>query len=71
MRYSIETRDQIYVKSYEFLSFAKNNGKNLRSKYRKKFLDSTKKTLNNRYLQKCFKKSNSKNIRCNWLINWN
>ena len=37
MRYSIETRDQIYVKNYEFLFFAKNNGKNLRSKYRKKF----------------------------------
>ena len=28
MRYSIEPRDQIFVKGYRFLSFAKNMGKN-------------------------------------------
>ena len=27
MRYSIESRDRIYVKEYGFLSFAKNLGK--------------------------------------------
>ena len=51
MRYSIESRDRIYVKSYGFLSFAKNNGthatkvaKNLRNNYSQKFLDSAKKS---------------------------
>ena len=29
MRYSIEPRDQIHVKRYGFLSFAKNIGKDL------------------------------------------
>ena len=29
MRYSIEHRDEIFVKEYEFLSFAKNMGKNI------------------------------------------
>ena len=33
MRYSIEPKDRIYVKGYRFLSFAKNIGKNLSSKY--------------------------------------
>ena len=28
-RYSIEPRDRIFVKSYGFLSFAKNMGKNI------------------------------------------
>ena len=43
MRYSIEPRDRIYVKGYGFLSFAKNIGKNLSSKYGQKLLDSAKK----------------------------
>ena len=42
MRYSIEPRDRMYVKGYEFLSFAKNMGKNLRNKYDQKLLDSAK-----------------------------
>ena len=42
MRYSIEPRDQIYVKAYEFLLFAKHIGKNLSSKYNQKLLDSAK-----------------------------
>ena len=29
MRYSVEPRDRIYVKGYEFLSFAKNMDKKL------------------------------------------
>ena len=47
MRYSLQPRDQILVKGYEFLSFAKNMGKklskNLRSKYSQKLLDHAKK----------------------------
>ena len=44
MGYSIEPRDRIYVKGYEFLSFAKNMGKHLSNKYGTKFLDSAKKS---------------------------
>ena len=44
MRYSIESRDRIYVKGYGFLSFAKNMGKSLRNKYGQKLLDSAKKS---------------------------
>ena len=44
MRYSIEPRDRIYVKGYRFLSFAKNMGKSLSSKYGQKLLDSAKKS---------------------------
>ena len=44
MRYSIEPRDRIYVKGYEFLSFAKNMGKILSNKYGQKLLDSAKKS---------------------------
>ena len=44
MRYSIEPRDRLYVKGYEFLSFAKNMGKNLSNKYGQKLLDSTGKS---------------------------
>ena len=44
MRYSIEPRDKIYVKRYEFLSFAKNIGRSLSNKYGKKLLDSAKKS---------------------------
>ena len=43
MRYSIEPRERIYVKGYEFLSFAKSMGKNLSNKYGQKLLDSAKK----------------------------
>ena len=57
MRYSTEPRDRIYVKGYEFLSFAKNMGKHLSNKYGQKNLDSTKKLL---------QKGNLKNIRSIW-----
>ena len=43
MRHSIETKDRIYVKGYGFLSFAKNKGKSLGSKYGQKLLQSAKK----------------------------
>ena len=51
MRYSIESKDIIYIKGYGFSSFAKNMGtnatkvaKNLNDKYSQKFLDTTKKS---------------------------
>ena len=47
MRYSIEPRNRIYVKGYEFLSFAKNIGKNLSNKYSQKFIDTAKKSASN------------------------
>ena len=34
--------ERIYVKEYEFLSFAKNMGKNVSNKYGLKLLDSSK-----------------------------
>ena len=43
MRYSAEPRKRIYVKGYGFLSFAKNIGKSLSSKYGQKLLHSAKK----------------------------
>ena len=33
MRYSIELKDGLYVKGYEFLSFARNMGTQLSSEY--------------------------------------
>ena len=44
MRYSIEPRDRIYVKGYEFLSFAKNMDKSLSNKYSQELLDTAKKS---------------------------
>ena len=51
MRYSIESKDRIYVKGYGLLSFAKNMGthatkvaKNLSNKYSQKLLDTAKKS---------------------------
>ena len=44
MYYSIQPRDRIYVKSYGFLSFAKNIGNNLSNKYSQKIIDSRKKS---------------------------
>ena len=43
MCYSIEPRYRRYVKGYGFLSFGKNNGKNIRSKYSQKLIVSAKK----------------------------
>ena len=44
MRYSIGSRDRIYVKGYRFLSFAKNMGKSLSNQTGQKLLDSSKKS---------------------------
>ena len=65
MRYSIELRERIYIKGYGFLSFAKNMGKSLSSKYGQKLLDSDKKIYYRCY-KNSFKKGNSKNCRSNW-----
>ena len=43
MCYSLEPRDRRYVNGYGFLSFAKNIGKRLSSKYSQKILGSAKK----------------------------
>ena len=43
MRYSIESRNKIFVKGYGFLPFAKNMGKSVSNKYGQKSLDSAKK----------------------------
>ena len=64
MRYSIETRDRIYVKGYGFLSFDKNMGKNLSNKYGQKLFDSTKKSTTDAI------KTASKNSRNNFWFNW-
>ena len=58
MRYLIEPKDRIYVEGYRFLSFAKNIGKNLTSKYGQKLLDSAKKLKTDAI--NCFKKEQSK-----------
>ena len=59
MRYSTEPRDRRYVKGYGFLSFAKNIGENIISKYSQKLVDSAKnsatdaiKTASKRAIQK-------------------
>ena len=44
MRYLTEPKDRIYVKGYGFLSFVKNMGKHLSSKYGQKLPDSPKKS---------------------------
>ena len=47
MRYSIESKDRIYVKGYGFLPFAKNMGTALINKYGQKVLDTAKKSTAN------------------------
>ena len=44
MCYSIEHRDQIYVKGYGFFFFAKNIGKTLSNKYSRKLFGNAKKS---------------------------
>ena len=66
MRYSVEPRDRIYVKGYEFLSFDKNMGKNLSNKYDQKLLDNAKKSTTDAIKTASKKKSNSKNNCSNW-----
>ena len=44
MRYLLEPRERVYIKGYEFVSFAKNMGKSSSSKYSQKLLDIAKKS---------------------------
>ena len=67
MRYSIESRDRIYVKGYGFLSFAKHMGKSLSNKYGQKLFDSAKKFTTDA-IKNSFKNGNSKNCRSNWRL---
>ena len=58
MCYSVEPRDQMYVKCSGFLSFGKNEGENLSNKYSRKLIDSAKKSAKDAIKHDCFKKSN-------------
>ena len=74
MRYSIEPRDQIFVKCYEFLPFAKNMG-NILEEIKVKIQVGN--TFKNSFMLlhmhlKLFqenRRSNSKNSRSNWQFN--
>ena len=68
MRYSIEPREGIYVKGYGFLSFAKNMGTSLSSKYGQKLLDSAKTSTTDAI--NSVKKGNLKNCKSNRRLNW-
>ena len=73
MHFSIQPIDRIFVKGYEFLSVAKNKGKNiakkisydLRFKYSEKRLYHAKQSATDA-LKTSSKKSNPKNSRSNW-----
>ena len=76
VRYSVQPRDQIFVKVYGFLSFAKNICKNigkyiskdLSCKYCQTFLNNAKQSATDAL--RTIKKSNSENSRSNWWFNW-
>ena len=76
MRYWLQTRDQIFVKGYGFLCFAKNMDKNvgkniiknLSGKYSQKRLDHPKKFTIDTF--KTASKTKFKNSRSNWWFNW-
>ena len=69
MRYSIEPKNRIYVKSYGFLSFAKTMGTQLSPKYGQKFLDSANKSTTDT-IKTASKRATQKNSRSNWRFNW-
>ena len=60
MIYSVEPKNRIYVKGYGFLSFTKNMGTQLSSKYGQKSLTVQKKSTTD------VKKSSPKNSRSSW-----
>ena len=74
MRYHVQPRDQIFVKGFGFLSFAKNRYKNtgknisktLSNKDSQKLLDHAEKSATD---ANCFIKSNSENSRKKWCFN--
>ena len=66
MRYSIKSRDRIYVKGYDFFSFVKNIGKNatkfaksMSNKYSQKLTDSAKKSTTDA-IKTALKRANQK-----------
>ena len=71
-QYSVESRDRIFIKGYEFLSFAKNMCKNidkniskfLSSKCSQNLLDHAKQSATDAL------KTVSKNSRSSWCFNW-
>ena len=65
MKYSMKPKEQIYVKSYGYLSFAKNMSKNLIINYGKKSSWHYQK-VGKRWTQDYCKKSTLKNSRKNW-----
>ena len=69
MKYSIEPKNRIYVKGYGFLSFAKNKGTQLSSKYGQKLLDNAKKSTTDA-IKTASKRAIQKNSRSNWWFNW-
>ena len=65
---SVESRDVIYVKGYELLSFIKNIRKNVSSKYGQKLLENIKKQQQMHL--KLLQKEKEKNKRSNWWFDW-
>ena len=65
MSYLIEPKDRIYAKRYGFLSFAKNMGTQISSKYGQKRLDSTKKSTTVA-IKSASKRTIQENSRSNW-----
>ena len=73
IRYSVQPRDQIFVKGYGFLSLAKNMGenigkiitKNLSGKYSQKLLDHAKQSATDAF-KSASKRAMQKNSRGNW-----
>ena len=65
MIYSIQPRDQMYVKGYGFVSFAKNMDKNLSNKYGQKLIDGAKKSTTYA-IKTVSKRAIRKNSRSNW-----
>ena len=60
MRYSIEPKDQIYVKGYGIMSFARS----MSDKYGKKLVDTAKKSAD--AIKTASKRAIQKNCRSNW-----
>ena len=75
-RYSVQSRDRIFVKGNWFLSFNKNMGKsigkninkNLSAKYSQKLNDHAKKICKDPF--KIIQKSHLKSSRGNWWFGW-
>ena len=69
MRCSIEPRKRRYAKGYGFLSFAKDVGKNISTKYSQKFVDSAKKCATDA-IKPSSKRAIHKKSRSNCRFNW-